>query len=85
MSPMEIINLIVLIAGILTIVKFLFDLQNRITKLEVNTTNALTNIKVEVANLSMRIERLEMKFGILEERNTATNQRVDKLEVELKE
>ena len=30
----------------------------------------LTNIKVEVANLNA-------KFGIVEERNTATNQRVD--------
>ena len=45
-----------------------------LTKKVDSVKNELTNLKVEVANLNA-------KSGILEERNTTANQRVDKLEI----
>ena len=61
------------------------DVKNELTNVKVETTNAITNLKVEIANLKAKVANLNAKFGIVEERNTATNKRVDKMEIELKE
>ena len=77
----ELFNLITPIAtyltilvGFVTIIKFLFS------------------IKDEISKLTIRIERLESKFDILVERQSTTkeqiintNQRIDRLEIELRE
>jgi hypothetical protein len=92
MNTFEIVNLIVFVAGFATVVKFLFGLQDKITQLEVGVAEFKVEVTKEISNLSIRVERLETKFGIVEERNANTkeqlvlsNQRVDKLEIEIKE
>jgi len=68
------------------------NLNDRITKLELEITKEITNLKIEtktsisnleikmineITNLKIEIENLNSKFDRLEERNTATNQRLD--------
>jgi len=45
----------------------------------------LFSLKDEISKLKIEVANLNSKFGIVEDRQTATNQRIDKLEAELKE
>ena len=100
------------------IIKFLFSINERTTKietkitdlevkmtkeisnLELKVTNEISNVKTEISNLEVKVtneisdlkietkvgfEKLNSKFDRLEEKNIATNQRVDKLEFEFRD
>ena len=54
------------------------DLNKKIDGVKDELTNFKIEIKDEIGKLSMRIERLEMKFGVVDDKITNTNQRIDK-------
>ena len=83
---------VTMVVGFATIFKFLFGIQDRITKLEIEIKTEITNLKMEMNNISNRIFNLEKEFGIVKEQYTiakeqaiATNIKVEKLEVEVRE
>jgi len=61
---------ITIIIGLAAILKFLFSLNNRIT-----------NLEIEIGKLSMRVERLEIKFDIVKNDGKNINEKIDKVEV----
>jgi len=74
MSTTEIINLIVVVAGFATVIKFLFGLKDEIYEL-----------KDEVAKLNSKFDRLDERQISSKEQLAITNTRIDKLEIEIKE
>ena len=83
---------VTMVVGFATVFKFLFGIQDRITKLEIELNNRITKLEIEIERLSNRILNLEKEFGIVKEQYTiakeqaiATNIKVEKLEVEVRE
>jgi len=79
----EIIKLLTIIAiPTITIVGsnivLFMNLNKKIDGVKDELTNFKIEIKDEIGKLSMRIERLEMKFGVVDDKITNTNQRIDK-------
>ena len=85
---------IAVIVGIVTILKFHFDLKKEIVNVKIEVanvkievTNVRTELKQDISNLDMKIEKLNSKFDKLDERLNSTNQslyytipRVERLE-----
>ncbi|MCL2040392.1 MAG: hypothetical protein FWG85_08215 [Bacteroidetes bacterium] len=86
-------NLIVLISATslstIMIIVAMFTLFQNLTKkiddVKTELTKKIDAINDRITKLEILVEKLNSKFGIVEERNTATNNRVSKLETEVKE
>jgi chromosome segregation ATPase len=96
---MDIINIIVIVAGFATIIKFLFSLKDEIYKLK----DEIGNLKIEMQKLDTKIDlvyaelkhksdlfdnkitNINMKVDKVEQQQEITNKRINKIEDELKE
>jgi len=85
MSP----ELIGIIAIFITFIGFFINLSNKIDKKTDSIKDELVAFKIETTNnfsiMNDCLSKIESRLAISDERYTTTNQRVDKLETDIKE
>jgi predicted nucleic acid-binding Zn-ribbon protein len=76
----------------IAIIAFLFKLNDRITKLEIELKTEIHNLASRIDRLEFRIERLETsverlegEFGIVNEKFVVVDNRISEIKVEFKE
>lgn len=56
-----------------------------VVTLFINLSKKIDSLNDRITKLEIRMERLEMKFDSLDEKYLATNKRIDKIEIDVKE
>jgi septal ring factor EnvC (AmiA/AmiB activator) len=79
---MPVATFISIIVGIIAITKAIMSISKELADFKIEMTKELASFKIET---NERLSKIESKLDIQDERQVATNSRVDKIETEFKE